>query len=184
MQTAVILASGKSLEKYDVDYCQGKAKIYAVNNTYQLAPWADVLYACDKEWWDTYKPDFKGEKWTINKDACEKYGLNHIDYDSQLIFSDKDIIATGNNSGFQAMNLAYLHGYKRIILLGFDYMNSGQHFFGRHPHGLNKSPDMRRWVKHMRKAQPIMESLGIEVINCTRETAIDCFPQMPITEAL
>jgi hypothetical protein len=43
---------------------------------------------------------------------------------------------------------------------------------------------MRRWVKHMRKAQPIMESLGIEVINCTRETAIDCFPQMPITEAI
>lgn len=184
MQTAVIVASGKSLTKEDVDYCKDKAVVYVVNNCYQLAPWAKALYACDEEWWDTYKPEFSGEKWTINENASKKYGLNLINYDSQLIFSAKEIIATGNNSGFQAMNLAYLHGYKRIILLGFDYMNSGQHWFGKHKGSLQKSPDMRRWVQHMRKAQPIMESLGIDVINCTRETAIDCFKQMPITEAL
>lgn len=184
MQTAVIVASGKSLTKEDVDYCKDKSVVYVVNNCYQLAPWAKALYACDEEWWDAYKPEFSGEKWTINENASKKYGLNHINYDSQLIFSAKDIIATGNNSGFQAMNLAYLHGYKRIILLGFDYMNSGQHWFGKHKGSLQKSPDMRRWVQHMRKAQPIMESLGIDVINCTRETAIDCFKQMPITEAL
>lgn len=184
MQTAVIVASGRSLTKDDVEYCQGKATVYVVNNCYQLAPWADVLYACDEEWWDSYKPEFSGQKWTINENAAKKYNLNKIDYDSSLAFSPAQIIATGNNSGFQAMNLAYLHGYKRIILLGFDYMNSGQHWFGKHPSGLQKSPDMNRWVKHMRNAQPIMQSLGIEVINCTRETAIDCFPQMPITEAL
>ena len=184
MQTAVIVASGRSLTKEDVEYCQGKATVYVVNNCYQLAPWADVLYACDEEWWDCYKPEFNGQKWTINENAAKKYSLNKVDYDSSLAFSPTEIIATGNNSGFQAMNLAYLHGYKRIILLGFDYMNSGQHWFGKHPSGLQKSPDMRRWVQHMRKAQPIIENLGIEVINCTRETAIDCFPQMPITDAL
>lgn len=184
MQTAVIIASGKSLTKEDVEYCKGKASVYCVNNTYELAPWADVLYACDLEWWDHYKPNFSGEKWSLNPDACAKYKLNYIEYDPSLIFGIKKIIGSGGNSGFQALNLAYLHGYKRALLLGFDYMNSGQHYFGRHPNELDKSPDMRRWVEHMRKAKPIMDSVGFEVINCTRHSAIDCFPLMPIDYAI
>jgi len=184
LKTAVIIASGTSLNKEDVDYCKGKAFIYVVNNCYKLAPWADVLYACDEEWWDYYKPEFDGQKWTINENASKKYGLNKIDYDGQLVFGTEKIIATGNNSGFQAINLAYLHGFRRIILLGFDFKNSGNHWFGKHPSGLNKSPDMRRWIQHMRKAQPLMQEAGLKVINCSRDTAIDCFPQMPITEAL
>ena len=182
--TAVIIASGKSLIKEDVDYCKGKASVYVVNNGYKLAPWADVLYACDEEWWDCYKPEFNGQKWTINENAAKKYDLNLIGHDTTLKFSAKSIIATGNNSGFQAMNLAYLHGHKRILLLGFDYMNSGQHWFGSHPSSLQKSPDMRRWVRHMESAEPIIKELGIDVINCSRETAITCFPQMTINQAL
>lgn len=184
MKNAVIIASGSSLKKEDVDYCKGKATVYVVNNCYQLAPWADVLYACDEEWWDYYKPEFNGQKWTINENASKKYNLNLIGYDPTMIFSTEEIIATGNNSGFQAINLAYLHGYRKIILLGFDYKNSGQHWFGRHPTGLNKAPDMRRWINHMAKAQLVMEKAGLQVINCSRDTAINCFPIIPIEEAL
>lgn len=185
MQTAVLIASGTSLTKEDVDYCKGKASVYVINDNYKLAPWADVLYACDEEWWDYHKPEFSGQKWTINEKAAEKYNLNRINYDSTLLFStNKELIATGNNSGFQAINLAYHHGFRRICLLGYDYLNSGNHWFGKHPSGLNKNPDMRRWVKHMRNAQPIMQQAGLEVINCSRNTAIDCFPQMEITEAI
>ena len=184
MKTAVCIASGISLTKEDVDYCQGKAAVYVVNNCYKLAPWADVLYACDEEWWDHYKPEFAGQKWTINEDAGKKYNLNIIPHDTQALFCTENMIATGNNSGFQAINLAYLHGYRRILLLGYDYQNSGQHWHGRHGGHLNKSPDMRRWIRHMDNAYPLMVEAGLTIINCSRDTAITSIPRSNITQEL
>lgn len=184
MKTAVCIASGTSLTQNDVDYCKGKATVYVVNNCYQIAPWADVLYACDEEWWDHYKPEFTGAKWTINESAAKKYNLNIIAHDTQAIFCTTEMIATGNNSGFQAINLAYLHGFRRILLLGYDYKNSGNHWHGKHKGFLNKSPDMRRWISHMEKASTIMSEAGLEVINCSRDSAINCFPMSDITHEL
>lgn len=184
MKTAVCLASGTSLTKEDVDYCRGKASVYVINNTYMLAPWADVLYACDEEWWDFYKPDFAGAKWTINENAAKKYNLNLIAHDTQAIFCETEMIATGGNSGFQAINLAYLHGFRRILLLGYDYQNSGQHWHGKHSGSLNKHPDMRRWIRHMENAYPLMQKAGLKIINCSRDTAINCLPRSTITQEL
>lgn len=184
MKTAVCIASGTSLTKEDVDYCKGKAIVYVVNNCYKLAPWADVLYACDEEWWDYYKPEFVGEKWTINDKAANKYSLNLIGHDTSAKFCTSEIIATGNNSGFQAINLAYLHGFKRILLLGYDFCFSGNHWHGRHPHRLDKTPDMRRWIKHMSDAAPLMKEAGLEVINCSRNSAIEAFKKSVITDEI
>lgn len=182
--TVVIIASGPSLTQEDVDYCRDKATVYVVNNAYKLAPWADLLYACDLEWWDHYKPDFSGQKWTLNPEAAEKHDLNLIPYEPGLRFGTKDTIGTGQNSGFQALNLSYILGHRKAILLGFDFKNTGEHFFGRHPGAMNKTPDMRPWVRHMSLAAPEMKEAGFEVINCTRDTAIDAFPMMDIKEAL
>lgn len=185
MTTAVIIASGPSLTKEQVEYCKDKAKVYAVNNAYQLAPWADVLYACDHEWWAHYKPDFAGEKWTLNQKAAAEFGINLIGCNQKALFSTVDgVIATGFNSGFQALNLAYTQGCRKAILLGFDYKNTGQHFFGRHNGSLDKSPSMLRWVQHMNNAAPLMKEAGFEVINATPDSAIQCFPMMSIQCAL
>ena len=183
--TAVILACGPSLKKHEVAYVRGKATVYAVNNAFELAPWAEYLYACDYEWWKYYKPEFSGQKWTQNPDAAQEFGLNYIKGKPNKAFStEQDHIATGGNSGFQALNLAVLHGHKRIILLGFDYKNSGKHFFGEHPSPLNKHPDMKRWVQSMNKAAPIIKSLGVEVFNCNPHSAIECFPKKALIEVL
>ncbi len=184
MKTAVCIASGTSLTKEDVDYCKDKAAVYVVNNCYLLAPWADVLYACDEEWWDHYKPDFAGAKWTINESAAQKYNLNITLHDTQAIFCEKDMIATGCNSGFQAINLAYLHGFRRILLLGYDFQNSGQHWHGKHSGSLNKHPNMKMWIRHMENAYPLMKNAGLEIINCSRETAINSIPRSTITQEL
>lgn len=182
--TAVIIASGTSLNKDEVYYCKGKASVYVINDNYKIAPWADHLYACDEEWWDYHKPEFKGQKWTINENAAQKYNLNLVKYDSTLLFSQKEPIATGNNSGFQALNLAYIHGHRLAILLGFDYHSSGNHWFGKHPSQLNKTPDMTRWIRHMRQSKPLMDEAGYEVINCSLGSAIDAFPKLSVYDAL
>ena len=182
---AAIIANGPSLTKEQVNACKGRARIYAVNNAYVLAPWADVLYSCDKEWWDHYKPDFSGEKWTINEEAAAQHGLNLIEHDTRLCFSSsKGIIATGGNSGFQALNLAYEQGCRKAILIGFDYHTPQAHWFGQHPGAMNKNPAMHQWIKHMAAAAPIMAELGYEVVNCTPNSAIQSFPFLGLEDAL
>ena len=183
--SAVIIACGPSLKKHEVKYCQGKAEVYVVNNAYEWCPWADHLYACDYGWWAHYKPEFQGKKWTQNEQAAKEFGLNYIKGKPNKAFStEPDHIATGGNSGFQALNLAVLHGHKRILLLGFDYKDTGKHFFGEHPSPLNKRPEMRRWVQSMNKAAPIIKSYGVEVINCNPKSAIECFRKQNLIEIL
>ena len=45
--TCCILATGPSLTPDQAEYAKGKARVIAVNDAWRLAPWADILYACD-----------------------------------------------------------------------------------------------------------------------------------------
>lgn len=190
MKTAIIFASGSSLTQEDVDFCRGKGFTIAINDCYKLAPWSDVLYACDYQWWDFHRDalNFAGEKWTIIDKAAEDFKLNHIDYDPDLVFSfDNKIIASGNNSGFQALNLAVILGYTRVILLGYDMKlsDSGKrHWFGEHPQKLQMNSNYKLWITKFNAANKLLVSNGIEVINCSRDSALDCFTKMDLQEAL
>jgi len=182
---AVIIACGPSLTQDQVDAVRGKAKVYVINNAYTLAPWADVLYACDDSWWRHYKPEFAGEKWTLSDKAAAEFDLNLIGRAGSVLFSTVEgKIATGYNSGFQALNLAYVQGARKAILLGFDYKNPGVHFFGRHSGSLDRALNMHRWIRAMHDAAPAMKAAGYEVINASPDSAIKCFPQMSIEDAL
>ena len=63
----VVVASGPSLTAEDVDYCRERAAVIVVNDNYKLAPWADVLYAADPEWWDLHQgaPSFQGDRKSV-----------------------------------------------------------------------------------------------------------------------
>ena len=192
MRTAICAASGPSLTKKDLDYVRGKAALYAVNDVYKLAPWADVLYSCDFEWWHHQATTdrarfwaFKGEKWSVNKQAGQEFDVNVVGHSVAKPWSnDPKFIATGGNSGFQALNLADLHGFDRIILLGYDMKladNGKRHFFGDHPSPMNKDSDYKRWIGYFEEALPFIRA---EVINCTRSTALTCFPRAELEKVI
>lgn len=184
MALVVCIATGPSLTQDDVDFCNGRAAVYAVNDAYKIAPWADLLYAADGTWWDVHNgaPDFAGEKWTVNPDAAEKYHLNYIAPKSKAWSTNKSYIATGGNSGFQAMNLARVRGASKIVLLGYDYgYTDKKHFFGDHHPLTDRHSDYALWIKLLNKAAV---EIDIPVVNCSRKTAITCFPRMTIQEAL
>lgn len=151
--------------------------------------WADVLYACDGEWWDVYikeaRDRFKGECWTQEKKSALEYGIFHIRGEAAAGLG-KDRIHFGENSGYQAINLAYLFGAVRIVLLGFDMQNKGQltHWHGDHPLQLNRECPVRSFIKKFPALANDLKSEGVEVINATRETALDCFPKMELEDAL
>lgn len=184
--TAICIASGASLTQSDVDFCRGKGTVYAVNDVYKLAPWADYFYAADADWWEWHIDNIiplKGQKYTLSEQIALDNGFNYIDYDTSLIWStDPSVIATGGNSGFQALNLAALHGHKTIVLLGYDMGFTGQkHFFGDHPAKINRNSRYDDWIKHFNKAAPLIDA---RVVNCTRQTALECFKKADLCDVL
>lgn len=191
-QTAVVIATGPSLTAEDVDYCRGKARVLAINDAYRLAPWADALYACDPKWWTWHKgvPSFTGPKWSLQHSAWN--GLSVKFPDVQLLRKtgadglerDPTGLRSGDNSGFQAVNLAYHYGVSRIILLGFNMqLKKGRsHWFGDHPNK-QQSPYPRFRQKFATLVKPLAKS-GVQVVNCSRDSVLECFPKAELLDTL
>jgi hypothetical protein len=145
-----------------------------------LAPWSDLLYACDGAWWDRYEgvPDFAGIRVTQDARARDRWGCLYVpSVDEPGLSLDPSVIHQGGNSGYQALNLAVLLGARRILLLGFDM--GGEHWHPRHPYGLNNPSEgnFARWLRAFETGLPDLERAGVEVINATPGSALNCFPK-------
>lgn len=142
-----------------------------------MAPWADILYACDLGWWQKYHSEpFDGERWTQDVKAACEFGLNYAPSENKPGLG-KSKIHQGGNSGYQAINLAYLMGAEKIYLLGYDMQKTGgkSHWHGDHPRGLTANQPVWDWVKRFPALASDLHNEGVQVINLTRETALACF---------
>ena len=167
-----------------------------VQDAWRLLPWADVMYGCDDRWWHHYNgvPEFAGEKWSTHGDAqsnnkrdvAEKYGVNLVQGANGVGFSyDPGVIFYGDNSGFQAIQLALHLGATYIVLVGFNMSHQGGkvHFFGDHPAGLHNNDDFERWVPHFDKAAETLPD-DITIVNATWPSALKCFPCVSLEDAI
>ncbi len=174
----VVIASGPSLTAEDVDYCRGRASVIVVNDNYRLAPWADVLYAADAAWWDAHQgaQEFLGARVTQDAASARRWRLHYIASKRGAGFSSTwDFIHRGDNSGFQALNIAVLAECAPIVLLGFDMKMRGtqRHWFGDHPGALNVRSPYHTFAAAFDEAA--RRSPELNIINATRETALECF---------
>jgi len=185
----VIIAGGPSLTREDVEYVEKQdADILGINDAYRICKRLDYLYACDRRWWNWH--------WTrVNEIKCRKFALEDMEHRDGIeqmknggisgLSFEWPYLRTGKNSGYQAINLAILLGYKKLILLGYDMQhdNGKVHWFGDHPKPLNNAPlkIFKAWMKFY-DSMPVPED--IEIINCSRETALTCFPRMELKDAL
>lgn len=163
MKTFVCIASGPSLNARDCELVRAAGlPTIAVNNSWQLAPWCDHLYAGDLAWWDAHIGQVpEGPKhWSCTRQAVAKYGLNwHERYGAF-------------NSGFRAIELAFLLGAERVLLLGYDCtVEAGSHWHGDHVGTKNPTESLcRKWnQQHCRLEQ------RDQVVNCSRETALTAY---------
>jgi hypothetical protein len=196
-ETCALIASGPSAKRADIGALSGRCKAIAINESYNLCPWADVLYACDANWWK-YRlgvPGFKGLK--ISQDYLA-YDLFRLYSDIKKITVDRNgnklllnlfgVVGSGGNSGFQALNLAVQFGAKRIILVGYDMrVDKGEHWHPRHPMPMsNPHPrdNLPRWRTAIDGAAGTLIALGIKVINCSDVSLLQAYPKMSIEEAI
>lgn len=188
--TVVCLASGPSIHKDDVDYVRDRASaIIAVNDTYRLAPFATALMASDAAWWIHHKPQFDGLKYSLENSAARVAGVMVLKRSGEHgIETDPTGLRTGRNSGAAAINLAVHFGASKIILLGYDMQatrgDKHSHFFGHHPFPLRRSSNYHLFRSMFDKMVDALAKLNVEVINCSRETALKAFPRKPLREVL
>jgi hypothetical protein len=182
----VVAATGAGLTPEVAAQCAGVPTI-AVSDAYRLMPTADVLYSCDARWWDHHRPQFAGEKWSTHqvgrndkRGAADRHGLHLVPGAPGQVFRTDGTIAYGSNSGFQAIGLAILFGATRIVLVGFNL--GGPHFFGTHPRPLVNS-NCRQFLPHFYQAARRMPP-GVVIVNTTPKSALNCWPEMPLGEAL
>jgi len=203
-KTAVIFASGPSVTDKDIETVrkyrtQDKCRVIAINAMYQKVDYADLLYFCDFKFYkwhmiDTPDPIFKdypAPKYSITpqkfitsdihrlrKHSEEGYGLSR----------ECDALAHGKNSGYQCLNLAFLFGVKRIIMVGYDMKpdeNGKTHCHG--PHFIPTPVVVYKNITEGGYYESIATELqkeGVEVINTSMDSALCCFTKMPLKDIL
>jgi hypothetical protein len=186
-ETIVCIGGGPSLTKADVEACRGKTRVIAVNDAYRIAPFADVLYACDEKWWKWHQgvPSFTGLKYGMAIRPGKYPDVQRLtDTGVEGLEREPTGLRTGRNGGYQAINLAVHLGAARILLLGYDMQRGATqtHWFGDHPE-IRNSPYASFAEAYNTLVKPLRE-LGIGIVNCSRETALTCFPRLTIDQAL
>lgn len=133
-------------------------------------------------------PNFNGIK--LCQDAntvCKFKDLHHVNVVAghhEILVDEPGTVGDGGNSGFQAFNLSVQFGPLGIALVGFDL--HGPHWHAPHGRGLfnPKSQQLAKWRSRLDAAAGDVAALGIEVINCSAESALTQYPKLPIQEVL
>jgi hypothetical protein len=188
-------------------------RVIAINDSYLWAPWADVCYFADSHWWAWHycgvpKPHlgltstdvrdafatFLGQKCSIqnsggNVKDDDVHLLRNLTYPnhSSVLSINPRFLATGRNSGYQALNFAVLAGAMDIVLLAFDGVPG--HWHGGHPvrPGLADGDAPGTYIAFRRafsEVEGALEKLGVRVVNCSPGTQINAFKKAPLEEVL
>jgi hypothetical protein len=202
-----VVGTGPTLTPKQIDTARRKGFALAgCNNVWQIVPDLAVLYACNLGWWRHYwGPDLAAHpasKWTTNAQAAREFGVNWIREKpgyGEGLSKDPTVINHGHGSGFSLLNLVYLMGATRIVLLGYnlkyapDYDGRGRrigseprHYFGEYP------PELQHWPHQRVQGGVHVELLGlyaavadqraVQIINCTPDSALTCFPVADIED--
>lgn len=182
----IIVASGPSLTRDDVDALRGVGPTIAVNNSVFFAPWADVLFATDAVWWRYYTPKvnwYKGRRVSRTHNAA---GIEQ--------WRGKNWPRTGGNSGHMAIQFAVDNGATNVALIGFDQQKTEgkAHFHADHPKvaqdgrrtNMANAGGVMAWPRLMEKTAVDLKERGIRVVNLSRQTALKCFPRMTVEHFL
>lgn len=195
MNTVIALASGPSLTAEQIALLNAtRLPVMAVNRSWIHVPSAAWCYAGD--WIDAHKrvmtDGYQGQIWTqspgCNQPPIWRQGAWMCAGRQRVgLCREPYVIHHGGNSGHQALNLLYHFGFERIILVGYDFLpgpNGEQHSHPDHPPdwGNFQHPEARRGP--MSRIAVDLADEGVEVINCSERTSLDCWPRASLSEVL
>ena len=193
--TIFIIGGGPSLQLECLESIRDQ-RIIAVNQAFRSAPFADVLYFGDGQFYKDNLIDIRGFGGLIVSSYAQIPGIGKgwpgvrrvgrsIPYGIQ---SEKQgHVAWNNNSGASAINVAYWLGAERIVLLGFDMKPSQGRKHSWHDHYPKRPRNWNPYPRHMIGWPTIHEDakkLGIEILNCNEDSAIKEFPIVALKDII
>ncbi|MFV1983008.1 MAG: hypothetical protein ACC657_05645 [Thiohalomonadales bacterium] len=195
----IIIGTGFSLTIEQIQQVR-HLKLFGINKAYQFD--VDVMLACNSEFWDHYWFDiakYKCHKWTPRLNSAKKYNLNYIEEVWQEgLSTNNNFIHAHHGSGPQILNIALHYGVTKMALIGWDMRYPGKisdrqyeekrHYFGEYPKELQHWPrtsengNLSGLIREVETIKP--HDYGIEIINCTKDSALTCFPYQSLSEFL
>lgn len=176
-------------------------KRFGANRSFEFD--LDVVLGCNYQFWDHYYArikDYRCHKWTTRPELCGKYpGLNYIEERwEDSLSTDPAYVCAHHGSGPQILNMALHYGCKVMLLIGWDMRYPGKvdrrtytgrrHYFGEdeltatHWPMTGENGELSGLIREMETIDA--GALGVEIINCTPDSAMRCFPMMDLDTAL
>lgn len=173
---AWIVAGGPSARKFDLGRLRGET-VLAVNDALdlllarRLPPTA--VASLDNNWIRRRRADlerFEGEKYLALPletwpDCAGIRGATYLRWShADGLSEDPTRVCTGGNSGYGALNVAYLKGAREIFLVGYDM-------------DPRDGPAHATWARLFRATLPQLAARRARVVNLNPNSFIDAFPR-------
>lgn len=183
-QVAFIVGGGPSVLDQNLELLRGH-KVIAINSSYAVVPWADVLFFADAGWWRINQNKVAGFQGRIISASSH---VKHARFEvikkapPPGLVLDPRFVAMKRTSFSGSINLAVHYGVKGMILLGADGKANGQR-----THHYDLTPKIKRWDLHRQELQGLVEplnKLGIRVINASPGSVFPMWPVMTLEQAI
>lgn len=195
----IIVGSGSSLKGFDFNLLNGLGYILAVKEAIWDLPFADACFSLHLPWTKRRPAELTELASRITLYLAVPKGMSEKQYGSiipRAIYIDRGnekhlsdnpaLIHAGGNSGFGALNLAYLKRAKSIYLFGFDFNRNGGHYCPER----YEEPDSHNarywenWGDNFINTKQQLAKAGISIINASPNSSIKAFPKATIEAAL
>lgn len=127
--TVFIIGGGPSTKNEDFSGIHNR-RVIAANHSFKFGNWVDLTICCDYRRWDEMEPDIVKHPGLVVVPAeplkyprFSKMKANmplYIKTFKKGWSTKRDTIARNRNTGTGAINLAYLLGAVKVVLIGFD----------------------------------------------------------------
>lgn len=180
-----------------------KKHVIGINMSFMIGGWIDMVFFGDKRWYINNREPLS--KFPGLKVTCHPYFKNKR-YESEKIkyvpkdrnkgkgvSSNKNTVCWNANSGGAAISVAVHMGVKRIVLVGFDMKLSDdqrQHWHSYYKSALKvhrKQEHKLPFHRHLLGFPEIKrdaKKMGVEILNASPESAIDCFKKVSVKDLL
>jgi len=196
-QTVFVIGGGPSINHLPLKLIRDRP-VLGCNDAFRLGDWVDWLVFADRRWWMwncdevakwknrenviSLVPqllDERAEKWNwlwiLRRDEA-RFGLS----------VEQDTVCWNRGCGGAAINVAYLLGASRVVLLGFDMqMWKGKHNWHDY-HRVEERPQIYQnsMMPFLKPMSDAMKVTGLQICNATPKSALDIFPVKPLEELL
>ena len=196
-QTVFVVGGGPSLKSTNLKLIK-KRPVVGCNDAFKLGAWVDWAVFADKRWWGWNHEEVS--RWENRErvvclvpqllgDGREKWPWLKILRRDEARFGlsvEPDTVCWNRGCGGAAINVAYLLGASKVVLLGFDMrIVEGKHNWHDNHQKVERDKiyqgSMMPFLKPMSDA---MKVTGLQIVNATPGSAMNLFPVKTLEEVL